>query len=53
MTELIKKISGIKKVVAIHLNKKLESLLKDQIMEIVDMKIKDLNTDDREVAAKL
>lgn len=28
MTELIKKISGIKKGVAIHLNKKLESLLK-------------------------
>ncbi len=45
MTELIKKISGIKKGSS--------NPLKQKIMEIVDMKIKDLNTDDREVAAKI
>jgi large subunit ribosomal protein L11 len=53
MTELIKKISGIKKGSSNPLKQKIGKLTKDQIMEIVDMKIKDLNTDDREVAAKI
>ena len=53
MTELIKKVSGIKKGSENPLKQKVGKLTKDQIMEIVDMKIKDLNTTDREVAAKI
>ena len=53
MTELIKKISGVKKGSDNPLKNKVGKLSKAQIMEIVDMKIKDLNTDDREVAAKI
>ena len=53
MTELIKKVAGIKKGSGNPLKEKIGKLSKDQIMEIVDMKIKDLNTNDREVAAKI
>ncbi|MBP7742088.1 MAG: 50S ribosomal protein L11 [Aliarcobacter sp.] len=53
MTELIKKVAGIKKGSSNPLKEKNGKLSKDQIMEIVDMKIKDLNTDDREVAARI
>jgi len=52
MTDLIKKVSGIKKGSDNALKNKIGSLTKDQIMEIVDMKIADLNTDDKEQAAK-
>lgn len=53
MTELIKKVAGIKKGSSNPLKEKIGKLSRDQIMEIVDMKIKDLNTDDKEVAAKI
>ena len=53
MTDLIKKISGVKKGSDNPLKNKVGKLTKDQIMEIVDMKIADLNTDDKEVAAKI
>ena len=53
MTDLIKKVSGIKKGSDNALKNKIGSLTKDQIMEIVDMKIADLNTDDKEQAAKI
>lgn len=53
MTDLIKKISGVKKGSDNPLKNKVGKLTKDQIMEIVDMKIADLNTNDREVAAKI
>jgi large subunit ribosomal protein L11 len=53
MTDLIKKVSGVKKGSDNPLKNKVGKLTKDQIMEIVDMKISDLNTDDREVAAKI
>ena len=53
MTDLIKKVSGLKKGSDNALKNKIGSLTKDQILEIVDMKIADLNTDDREQAAKI
>ena len=53
MTDLIKKVSGIKKGSDNPLKNKIGSLTKDQIMEIVDMKIADLNTEDKEQAAKI
>lgn len=53
MTDLIKKVSGIKKGSDNALKNKIGKLTKDQIMEIVDMKIADLNTDDKEQAAKI
>ena len=53
MTDLIKKVSGIKKGSDNALKNKIGSLTKDQIMEIVDMKIADLNTEDKEQAAKI
>ncbi|GGD44861.1 50S ribosomal protein L11 [Malaciobacter pacificus] len=53
MTDLIKKISGVKKGSDNPLKNKIGKLTKDQIMEIVDMKISDLNTDDKEQAAKI
>ena len=53
MTDLIKKISGVKSGSSNPLKQKVGKLTKAQIMEIVDLKIKDLNTDDREVAAKI
>ncbi len=53
MTDLIKKISGVKKGSDNPAKNKVGKLTKDQVMEIVDMKIKDLNTDDKEKAAKI
>lgn len=53
MTDLIKKVSGVKKGSDNPLKNKIGKLTKDQILEIVDMKIADLNTDDREQAAKI
>jgi large subunit ribosomal protein L11 len=53
MTELIKKISGIKKGSDNPLKNKVGKLTKAQVMEIVDLKIKDLNTQDKEQAAKI
>ena len=53
MTDLIKKVSGVKKGSDNAAKNKVGKLTKDQIMEIVDMKIKDLNTDDKEKAAKI
>ena len=53
MTDLIKKVSGIKKGSDNPLKNKIGKLSKDQILEIVDMKIADLNTDDRDQAAKI
>jgi len=53
MTDLIKKVSGIKKGSDNALKNKIGKLTKDQILEIVDMKIADLNTDDKEQAAKI
>ena len=53
MTDLIKKVSGVKKGSDNPLKNKVGKLTKDQIMEIVDMKIADLNTNDKEQAAKI
>ena len=53
MTDLIMKVSGIKKGSDNPLKNKIGKLTKEQVMEIVDMKIADLNTDDKEQAAKI
>ncbi len=53
MTDLIKKVSGIKKGSDNALKNKIGKLTKDQVMEIVDMKIVDLNTNDKDQAAKI
>jgi len=53
MTDLIKKAAGIKKGSDNPLKNKIASLTKDQILEIVEMKIADLNTNDKEQAAKI
>ncbi|MFA6788793.1 MAG: 50S ribosomal protein L11 [Arcobacteraceae bacterium] len=53
MTDLIKKISGIKKGSDNPAKNKVGKLTKDQVMEIVNMKIADLNTTDKEKAAKI
>jgi large subunit ribosomal protein L11 len=48
---LIKKAAGIKKGTDNPLKNKVGKLTKAQLMEIVEMKISDLNTDDKEMAA--
>jgi len=53
MTDLIKKVAGIKKGSDNALKNKIGKLTKEQVLEIVDMKIADLNTNDREQAAKI
>lgn len=53
MTELIKKVAGVKAGSSNPLKQKIGKLSRDQVMEIVDMKIKDLNTNDREAAARI
>lgn len=53
MTDLIKKVSGIKKGSDNPLKNKVGSLTKEQVMEIVEMKMADLNTKDPEEAAKI
>jgi large subunit ribosomal protein L11 len=52
-TALIKKVAGFQKGSDNPLKNKVAKLTKDQIMEIVDLKIADLNTSDREQAAKI
>ncbi|NPA65664.1 MAG: 50S ribosomal protein L11 [Epsilonproteobacteria bacterium] len=51
-SELIMKEAGLKKGSDNPLKNKVGSLTKEQIMKIVDMKIEDLNTDDKEAAAR-
>ncbi len=53
MTDLIKKVSGVKKGSQNPLKNKVGKLSREQVMEIVGMKIADLNTDDVEQAAKI
>ncbi len=51
-SELIMKAAGIKKGSDNPLKNKVGKLTKEQIMQIVEQKIEDLNTDDKEAAAK-
>jgi len=53
MSELIMKTANIKKGSDNALKNKIAKLTKDQVMEIVNQKIADLNTDDTEQAAKI
>ncbi|MGB6329409.1 MAG: 50S ribosomal protein L11 [Halarcobacter sp.] len=53
MTDLIKRTAGIKKGSDNPLKNKIGKLTKEQILEIVDMKIADLNTNDRDQASKI
>lgn len=53
MTDLIKRAAGVKKGSDNPLKNKIGKLTKEQILEVVDMKIADLNTDDKEQAAKI
>jgi large subunit ribosomal protein L11 len=53
MTDLIKKVAGIKKGSDNPLKNKIGKMNRDQVMEVVKMKIADLNTDDEEQAAKI
>jgi len=50
-SDLIMKEAGIKKGSDNPLLNKVATITKDQLMKIVDLKIEDLNTDDREQAA--
>ena len=52
-TDLIMKEAGIKKGSDNPLKNKVAKLTKEQILKIVELKIEDLNTDDREQAAKI
>jgi len=52
-SDLIKKTAGIKKGSDNPLKNKVAKLTRDQLMEIVDKKIEDLNTKDRDQAAKI
>ncbi len=52
-TDLIMKEAGIKKGSDNPLLNKVAKLTHDQILKIVDLKIEDLNTNDREQAAKI
>ena len=52
-TDLIKKAAGITKGADNPLKNKVGQLTKAQILEIVDKKIVDMNTKDREQAAKI
>jgi len=52
-TDLILKEAGIKKGSDNPLLNKVGKITKEQLMKIVDLKIEDLNTDDREQAAKI
>ncbi len=51
-SELIMKEAGIKKGSDNPLKNKVGTLTKEQVMKIVEMKIEDLNTDDKEAAAR-
>jgi len=50
---LLKKAAGLKKGSDNPLKNKVGKITKDQLMEVVKMKIDDLNTDDEEQAAKI
>jgi large subunit ribosomal protein L11 len=52
-SDLIMKEAGIKKGSDNPLLNKVATLTQEQVMKIVDLKIADLNTDDREQAAKI
>jgi large subunit ribosomal protein L11 len=52
-TDLIMKEAGIKKGSDNPLLNKVATLTKEQLLKIVDLKIEDLNTNDREQAAKI
>ena len=52
-SDLIKKAAGIKKGSDNPLKNKVAKLTREQIMDIVDKKIEDLNTKDKEQAAKI
>ncbi len=52
-SDLIKKAAGLKKGTDNPLKNKVGKLTKAQLMEIVDKKIQDLNTTDKEQAAKI
>ena len=53
MSELIMKKANIKKGSDNPLKNKVAKLTKEQVLEIVEQKIADLNTDDKEQAAKI
>jgi len=52
-SDLIKKAAGIKKGSDNPLKNKIANLTKEQVLAIVEQKIADLNTDDREAASKI
>ena len=52
-TDLIKKVAGIEKGSDNPLKNKVAKLTKAQVLEIVEKKIADLNTKDKEQAAKI
>jgi len=52
-SDLIKKAAGIKKGSDNPLKNKVAKLTREQLMDIVDKKIEDLNTNDKEQAAKI
>jgi len=52
-TDLIMKEAGIKKGSDKPLLNKVATLTKEQLLKIVDLKIEDLNTNDKEQAAKI
>ncbi|MCF6173867.1 MAG: 50S ribosomal protein L11 [Epsilonproteobacteria bacterium] len=52
-SDLIKKAAGIKKGSDNPLKNKIANLTKEQVLEIVEKKIADLNTDDRDAASKI
>lgn len=52
-TDLIKKAAGLKSGSSNPLKNKVGTLSKAQILEIVDKKISDLNTTDKEAAARI
>ncbi len=53
MTELIKKTAKIEKGSSNPLKNKIGTLTKKQVAEIVDRKIEDMNTTDKEAAARI
>jgi large subunit ribosomal protein L11 len=50
-SELLMKAAGLKKGTDNPLKNKVGSITREQLMEVVEKKIEDLNTDDREAAA--
>jgi len=52
-TDLIKKVAGITKGTDNPLKNKVGKLTKAQVLEIVEKKLVDLNTNDKEQAAKI